>query len=493
MLLKKAKKMRFLRQSLIGFVLAALSLGFLAYAAQIVGDAVQTRMAKETKVFTPRERIFGVGVVRALSGIEKPILESFGEIKSRRTLELRAATAGRVIMLSEVFEDGGMVESGENLVKIDPADAQAEFERAEADMLDAEAEVRDAERSIALARDEEAAAQEQAVLRQSVYARQVDLAERGVGTSTNIETAELAAAAARQSVLSRRQAVSQAEGRIDQAKTRLVRARIALKQTERELMDTTLQAPFSGTLSETNVVKGRLVSANEKLAVLIDPNALEVSFRVSTAQYARLLNVSGAIISAPIIAKSDVFGIDLSAKGTISRASAAVGEGQTGRLVFARLGQSLGFKPGDFVTVNVQEPPLDDVVRLPASAIDSSNTVLVIDEENRLESVSVELVRRQGDDVLVRAEGLSGRDVVEARSPLLGVGVLVRPLLINDASIRAEPEMLELSAERRASLIAFVEKNQNMPDEAKARTLANLRQTYVPAEMVARLESRMGG
>ena len=93
----------------------------------------------------------------------------------------------------------------------------------------------------------------------------------------------------------------------------------------------------------------------------------------------------------------------------------------------------------------------------------------------------------------MRAEGLSGRDVVEARSPLLGVGVLVRPLLINDASIRAEPEMLELSAERRASLIAFVEKNQNMPDEAKARTLANLRQTYVPAEMVARLESRMGG
>lgn len=485
--------MRFLRQSLIGLVLAALSLGLLAYAAQLVGGAVQEYMTRETKAPPARERVFAVGVVRAESATENPILESFGEVKSRRTLELRAATGGRVIMLSDIFEDGGVVRQGTELVKIDPADAQAGYERAEADMLDAEAEVRDAERTIALARDEVAAAQEQAVLRQRVYARQVDLAERGVGTAANTETAELAAAAARQAVLSRRQSVSQAEGRIDQAQTRLARARIALSESERELDDTTLEAPFDGTLSETDVVQGRLVSANEKLAVLIDPNALEVSFRVSTAQYARLLDDTGLLMRAPVRATLDVSGIDLDAQGIINRASAAVGEGQTGRLVFARLDQSLGFKPGDFVTVHVQEPPLDNVVRLPAAAVDSTNTVLVIGEENRLEAIAIELVRRQGDEVLVRGAGLAGREVVETRSPLLGVGISVRPLRLDDTSASTEPEMLELSAERRAKLVAFVEGNQRMPAEAKARVLARLSETHVPAQMVARLEGRMGG
>jgi RND family efflux transporter MFP subunit len=485
--------MRFLRQSLIGLVLAALSLGLLAYAAQLVSSAVQDRLSQETKAPPARERVFAVGVIRAEAGPESPLLESFGEVKSRRTLELRAATSGRVVMLSDIFEDGGSVQSGQELVRIDPADAQAGFERAEADMLDAEAEVRDAERSIALARDEQAAAQDQLALRARALQRQVDLADRGVGTAAAVETAELAVSTARQAVLSRRQAVTQGEARIDQAQTRLARARIAVSEARRALVDTTIIAPFDGTLSETDVVQGRLVSANEKLAMLIDADALEVSFRVSTAQYARLLDDNGALVPAPLRATLDVSGIDLTARGVIHRASADAGAGQTGRLVFARLDDARGFKPGDFVTVQVREPVLENVVRLPAAAVDSANTVLVLGEENRLEAIEVTLIRRQGDDVLVRSPELAGREVVAARSPLLGAGIAVRPLRAEDASAATGPEMLELSAERRARLVAFVEGNQRMPADAKARTLARLSEARVPAQMVARLEGRMGG
>ncbi|WP_299141885.1 HlyD family efflux transporter periplasmic adaptor subunit [uncultured Tateyamaria sp.] len=486
--------MRFLRQSLIGLVLAALSLGLLAYAGQLVGTAVQDRLARESKAPPARERVFAVGVVRAEPGIETPVLEAFGEVESRRRLELRAAVSGRIVELAPGFEDGGAVTTGQVLVRIDPADAQAAFDRADADLRDAEAEVRDAERALDLARDEETAAQDQADLQQRAYARQVDLAERGVGTAAAVESAELAASSARQSVLSRRQAVTAAEARIDQSITRLARARIALGEAQRALDDTTLTAPFDGTLSETEVVAGRLASANEKLAVLIDPTALEVAFRVSTAQYARLLDADGALLPAPVTATLDVAGVDLNATGTISRASAGAADMQTGRLVFARLDTSRGFIPGDFVTVTVQEPPLDNVVRLPASAIDANDTVLVLGPESRLESVQVQLLRRQGDDILVRSPDIIGRDVVEARSPLLGAGISVRALRPAEANaVPTEPEMLELSAERRARLVAFVEGNQRMPAEAKARVLSRLSEARVPAQMVARIESRMGG
>jgi RND family efflux transporter MFP subunit len=377
-------------------------------------------------------------------------------------------------------------------VRLDPLDAQSAVDRAQSDVADAQAEGRDAARGLSLARDELLAAEEQADLRVRALTRQRDLATRGVGTAMAVETAELAASAARQAVLTRAQAVAQAEARVDQAATRLARAQIAFAEAGRRLDDTTLTAPFDGTLSATNVVVGRLVSANERLAELIDPNDLELSFRVSTAQYARLLDNEGQMVDADVTATLDVAGVDLQAEGRISRASAAAGEGSTGRLVFAALSRSAGFKPGDFVTVRVREPVLQNVVQLPSSAVDSNGRVLLLADGDRLEEAEVTVMRRQGDDVLVRG-ALVGREVVEARSPLLGAGIAVKPLRKGDAPASTEPEMLELTEERRAKLVAFIEGNKRMPKEAKARVLARLSEPKVPAQMVARIESRMGG
>ena len=44
-----------------------------------------------------------------------------------------------------------------------------------------------------------------------------------------------------------------------------------------------------------------------------------------------------------------------------------------------------------------------------------------------------------------------------------------------------------------ARLVAYVEGNDRIPAEAKRRVLAQLQEAKVPAEVVARLESRMGG
>ena len=100
------------------------------------------------------------------------------------------------------------------------------------------------------------------------------------------------------------------------------------------------------------------------------------------------------------------------------------------------------------------------------------------------------VLRRVGDTVLVRGN-IAGREVVEARSPLLGAGISVKPL--RKGAAPQAPEMLELSQERRAKLVAFIEGNSRMPAEAKARALAQLAEPMVPAQMVERMESRMGG
>ncbi|SEK60347.1 RND family efflux transporter, MFP subunit [Roseovarius nanhaiticus] len=493
--------MHFLRRSLTGLILLSLTLGLLAYAGYVVSASVQARMERTPGGGARDEREFAVKVILATPQTIAPTLTAYGEVQSRRTLELRAKAAGTVTLLAEDFEEGGQVEAGQLLVRIDPADARSARDRAQSDLMDARAEAREAARALELAEDELSAARDQAALQERALQRQRDLEERGVGTAAAVETAELAAAAARGTVLTRRQAALGAEARVDQAATATSRAEIALAEAERRLAETEIRAEFAGALSEVAVDEGALVSNGEQLGTLIDRNALEVAFRVSTAQFARLLDEGGQLRRAPVTAVLEASGARLTAPGTITRASAAVGEGQTGRQVFARLDAARGLKPGDFVTVEVAEPPLTQVVRLPASALGSDGAVLALGEDGRLEPLAVTLIRRQGDDVLVRAGDaspeLAGRRVVMQRTPLLGAGVKVRAL--GDAAAASgeatdeTSEMMDLSEERRARLIAYVEGSRDMPDAVRTRLLDQLAQSRVPASVVARLETRMGG
>ena len=485
--------MRFLRNSLAGLFLVAMTGALLVYAGSMIYGAVQARMSEEPRPSRSRERVFSVAVLPAKKQSVEPILTSFGQIESARTLDLRAGASGTVLALSENFVEGGSVTAGEQLVQIDQAEAQSAFDRADSDLSDAKLEAREAARAIGLAQDELDAAREQVALREKAFERQEDLSRRGVGTAAAVETAELAASSARQAVLSRRQALAQAEARIEQAQTRIARAELAKADASRRLDDTVITAEFAGALSDVTASRGGLVNANERLARLIDPNALEVAFRLSTAQYARLLDENGVLGDAPVSVVLDVFGADLVAQGTLSRDSAAVGEGQSGRLVFAKLDKAPGFKPGDFVRVEVTEPEVRGVVRLPATALGADEKVLVIGEEDRLEALQVSLVRRQGDDVLVRGRGLVGRNVVSARTPLLGAGIKVKPLTAEGVTKIEEPEMLELSQERRDKIRAFIQANKRIPEEAKARILGQLDEPKVPAQMVQRIEGRMGG
>ena len=234
------------------------------------------------------------------------------------------------------------------------------------------------------------------------------------------------------------------------------------------------------------------MSPNERVAMLVDPTALEVAFRVSTTQFARLIDENGALISAPVRVRLGTGGADLVATGRLDRAGAAVGEGLSGRLLFASFDEAPGFRPGDFVSVAVEEPVLPGVTRLPATALGVDGTVLALVGEDRLEALPVTLMRRQGDDILVRGAGLQGREIVKVRSPLLGAGIKVRPVRQTD-EVPTTPAMVELTDERRERLVAFVESNQGMPKDVKARVLNSLANPQVPQRLVDRLESRMGG
>lgn len=485
--------MRFLRQSLTGLLLLSLTLGLLSFAALTIVQSLSERAAIQVKDPPQRERVFAVNVVTAKLKTHTPILTAYGEIESDRSLDVRARTSGTLVAISDSLENGARVTAGAFLAQIDPSDAQFALKRSKADLADAQAEVGEAQRGLILASDELAAARQQSELRKRALTRQRDLETRGVGSSAAVEMAELEAFQADQSVLSRRQAELAAEARVDQAKTQLTRAEIATEEAEKRLNDTRIVAEFDGVLDDVTVVQGRFVAANEQLAKLVDDTVLDVAFRLSTVQYARLLKQDGAISSAPVTARLQAFGLDLEASGRITRASASVGEGETGRKLYARLDAATGLKPGDFVTIEVTEPELSGVALLPASTLGGDGTVLVVTSADRLALLPVTLHRRHQDTILVSGEELDGARVVVNRTPVLGPGVRVRPQLMETGEIRSETKMMPLDPTLRERLITHVRQSADIADQVKKELVNQLGRTEVPIRTVERLQERIGG
>lgn len=487
--------MRFFGRAMSGLFLAAVTAAILALAAGVLLSALRERMAAEGPARPVAERVVSANVLRVEAARIHPVITAYGELRAVRALELRAPAGGRLAALGPGFADGAVVRAGDVLVRLDPTEAQAARDLAAASFAEAEAGQRQAERALALARDDLAQAEAQLALRRQAAQRQRDIAARGAGSAASVETAALAEAQAEQALLGSRSGLAQAETAVDQAAIAVERARIGLDEAERLLSDMVIRAEFDGRLDGVApLVAGGQVNANEVLGRLIDPLALEVRFRVSAAQHARLVDAEGGVLPTPVSVRLEAAGTEITAQGRLVRAGASGAEAGGGRLMHAALEAAAGLRPGDFVTVTVTEPALEGVADLPATAVDAAGRVLALGPDDRLEEVAVEVLRRQGDRVIVAPGALVGREVVAERSPMLGAGIRLRPVRPGPQSeAQAVPAGVELTEARRAALIAAVEAEAGLTAEARAALVRELRQDRVPADIVARIEARAGG
>jgi multidrug efflux pump subunit AcrA (membrane-fusion protein) len=83
---------------------------------------------------------------------------------------------------------------------------------------------------------------------------------------------------------------------------------------------------------------------------------------------------------------------------------------------------------GLFVQAEIRGRRVEDVIRLPRSAMRDNNQVLVVDDQNRLHFRQVSLLRLEHDDMLVK-DGLADGELV-CISPMQTVvdGMLVNPV-----------------------------------------------------------------
>lgn len=429
--------MRFLTRGLMGLFLTFVTVALLFLAALQVWQATRTDQADERPGRGPSEQVYVARLLTIAAGPVQPRLQVFGSVQSRRELQLRAGASGRIVELDEALQEGGTVTAGQLLARIDPSAAQAALDNGLAQREDAQGALADARRAVLIAQQDLAAAERQAELREAAVVRQQELSGRGLGTSADRETAQLAASTAEQAVISRRAALADAESAITLSESALRRSEIDLSEAHRELADTELRAGFDGRVTDVTVVQGGLVSLNEQLATIIDPDALEVQIPLSLNQFARLVDADGKLGDHQVTVVLDGSAGQLTADARLDRAAASVASGSAGRIVFARIIQGGGaLRPGDFVRSHITEPTVSDAAVVPATAVGADGAVLVADDTGRLTAMTVNILRRQADDVVIRVPPeLEGARIVAERAPQLGTGIRIR-----DADAPPDPE-----------------------------------------------------
>ncbi len=375
-----------------------------------------------------------VNVVLAQAITATPSIENFGEVVAGREAELRTMVQGRLVYLADQFQDGAVISAGTKVAEIDPFDYELALQQASANVAEAEARLAELQADLVAERKLLALSKEQIELRQRDRDRSSNLIKKGQTSKKALDDANIALNAAREATEQRRQGVARANAKIDQQQAALDRLRALQAQAERNLADTVIIAPFNGYLADTGVALGKRLAVGESLGRLISSDDLQVRFQLNNDDYARLISQgkSDALFSREVQVAWRLGEDTLTYDGQIERRAAEIDPASGGVVVYARVNRDTeteqpddALRPGAFVEISLADISYPDVITLPEQAlVDGERIFTVIDDT--LHSVSVELIRRINDQILVRADLPANTPVVTTPFATIGPGVKVR-------------------------------------------------------------------
>lgn len=410
--------------------LGKVGLPVILLALASVGFAILRATAPEAVPVPVTERVWPVAVTEVEIGTAGGTIVATGEVVARSSVDMTTEVPGRIVEISPQLIEGGTVTAGDMLLVIDPFDYERAFEDATASLAEARARLSEIENDLAEAVELKEAATERWDLARRELARQRDLFGNAVGSERAVDQASLSENEARQTRISRTRAIDRLAARLDQQRAAVDRAEVALARAQRDLDDTRLVAPASGYLTDVNAGVGRRLTANDRVARLIDVDRLEIAFRLPGPDLASLIGDGATVddlIGRPLKAIWTIGASRFLAEAEIARVGAEL-DPATGSLeLFARFERPMEgglIRPGAFVDLAIPDRRYDAVARLPSTSLFGGDTIYAV-VEDRLEARAVTLVRDLGGEVLVRGAIEPGERVVTTRFPAIAPGLKV--------------------------------------------------------------------
>ncbi|GAB5561766.1 MAG: efflux RND transporter periplasmic adaptor subunit [Synoicihabitans sp.] len=277
------------------------------------------------------------------------VFETTGTVESLTEVNIVTQVSGRVMQVAPEFFAGGQFRADDVLFTIDPRDFVNEVHRREADLARAR-------------------------------------------TAQQLEEAESAAALAEWRLLegdkpapalvAREPQLAEAQANLQAAQANLANAELALERTE-------FRFPFDGRVISSRIGPGQFVQAGANYGSAFDINALEVVASLKGQELEWLVNSP----SAQVTIVAEHLGQEFTLAGKLNRSAASLSPTTrfaTVRFGFAEPPEAL--LPGVFARIEVQGPKRDQVVKLPASALQQSGLLWIVDDESQLQAFTPEIL-----------------------------------------------------------------------------------------------------
>ena len=327
-----------------------------------------------------------------------------GSAQSRHEVNITPQVKGRVSELSSNMVAGGTIRKGELLFAIESVDYELAIDLARASLAQAELELQRNENLARVARQEW----------QTLNPGSIEEPNPLVVYEPQMKSASAQRDAAVANV----------------------------QQAEINLQRTRVFAPFNGYVRSEQLEIGQYLNAGSPVATIVGTDQMEVVVPVSLDDLAWLQVPRNGELQKGSEAeiKLQSGGRNFHWRGTITRALGEIDpRNRTAHVVVTVAdplskdgdGRSLlnELLPGMFVEVRLQGEDLADVIVVPRGALRDNDTVWIADRDNRLHIRTVDILRRERDEILVRAGLQAGEKIVLTGLTGAAEGMILRPQL----------------------------------------------------------------
>jgi len=347
---------------------------------------------------------------------------SQGTVEPRTETTLVAEVAGQIVSVSANFIPGGFFREGEILLQIDPSDYETALLRAQAGLAARKAQLADQKARSDQARKD-----------------WINLGREGEPSDLTLRIPQLAEAEA---------AVQAADAELKEARRNLERTRI--------------RVPYDGLVRDKRVDVGQFVSPGTPLGVTFAIDIAEIRLPLSREDM-KFLDLPSATrleesqrVPVKLTTEDAASGKQWDAEivrteGVVDKSSRVVYAVAEVTDPYGVLGQDNHpeLKMGSFVKADIQGLYVANVAVLPRSVLRPDDTVLIANEDRKLEIRPVTVIRAEPKDVYI-SEGVEAGELVITTSmeaPIPGMGVLVsgeeiadNPTADGDAVADLKPE-----------------------------------------------------
>ncbi len=323
-----------------------------------------------------------------------------GTIEPRTRINLVAQVGGKVESVANHFVDGAFFQAGDILLNIESDDYQFAIARAKSAV----------------------AAAEQRLAEERGRNRQAKREWRDLGTDEA------------NALFLREPQMRAAEAALEAARADQAAAELALERTR-------IRAPFDGRIEVRRADLGQFVTAGSPVAEIYATDVMQVRLPLTDSQLAALSLplYSTAEVSRPVILESRFGGDDWQWQAQLRRVEAVVDRQSRALHAIAEVDQPFSagqsgkppLTPGMFVHANIPTPAIEGLVKLPAVALRSDDSILVVDSDSRLERRVVEVRRRTQEWAWISGVP-AGTRVVREQTGLLVSGLAVEVVSSTD-------------------------------------------------------------